>query len=79
MRSWRLVVVVVVLVPLIGGGPASAQSDGRVSGVVRDATGAVIPGSDRYCHQSGHQGFADSDDRQATAATRSRWPRARTT
>ena len=44
MRSWRLVVVVVVLVPLIGGGPASAQSDGRVSGVVRDATGAVIPG-----------------------------------
>jgi iron complex outermembrane receptor protein len=45
MRSWRLpFVVMVVLVPLIGGAPPSAQPQGRISGIVRDATGAGIPG-----------------------------------
>ena len=41
MRSWRLpFVVTVVLVPLIGGAAASAQPQGRIIGIVRDATGA---------------------------------------
>jgi iron complex outermembrane recepter protein len=45
MRSWRLpFVVMVVLVPLISGAPASAQPQGRITGIVRDATGAGIPG-----------------------------------
>jgi iron complex outermembrane recepter protein len=45
MRCWRLpFVVMVVLVPLIGGAPASAQPQGRITGIVRDATGAGIPG-----------------------------------
>jgi hypothetical protein len=34
----------VVLVPLIGGAPASAQPQGRITGIVRDAPGAGIPG-----------------------------------
>ena len=41
MRSWPLVVVLVVSVSLVGGVPASAQPQGRISGVVRDATGAA--------------------------------------
>jgi len=43
MRSWRLpFVVMVVLVPLIGCAPGSAQPQGRITGIVRDATGAGI-------------------------------------
>jgi hypothetical protein len=45
MRSSRLpFVVTVVLVPLIGGAAASAQPQGRIIGIVRDATGAGIQG-----------------------------------
>lgn len=63
MPSWRLFVVVVVLAPLTGGAPASAQPQGRLNGVVRDATGAGIPG---VTVTAASQGARDS--RTTTAA-----------
>ena len=54
--------VAVALVALTSSQPAWAQSESRITGVVRDATGAVSSGCNRHRHESGHQRFADRDD-----------------
>ena len=54
--------VAIPLVALTLSQPAWAQSEGRITGVVRDATGAVIPGATVTATNQTTKRFKDRND-----------------